>query len=84
MFNVLLEHSFKDLFSKPKILIQRTVFNELKLLNLRNVFKHFIIFRVHNVCRQENFKKYILASLILWKFVMHVIFASPLKKQFLV
>ena len=78
------EHSFKDLFSKPRVLIQHTANNELKLFNLGNVFKHFIIFRVHNICSQENFKKYILVSVILGKFVILAIFASPLKRKFAV
>ena len=78
------EHSFKDIFSKLRILIQHTANNELKLFNLGNVFKHLIIFRVHNICSQESFKKYILTSVMLGKFAILVIFASPLKRKFAV
>ena len=42
---------------------------------------NFIIFRKHNVCSQQNFKKYVLVSLTLSIFVILVIFACSLKRS---
>ena len=66
LFHEYLVNLLTDISSKPRILIQHNVNNQLKLFNLGNVFKHFIVFRVYNVCSKENFKKYIIASLVLY------------------
>ena len=66
-----------------RIFFQHHEFKFCVLLKM-NVFKHFIIFRLHNVCSQENFKKNILRSLILGKFFILVIFACQLKRKFAV